>query len=237
MPIPALGMAGLIGGGALMSGLGSFFGGQSQSEAAEQAAAQQMRMRTENIAKAQELYGQYLPAAGIGMSGLGRMEDIMLGGDLSKFYTSPGYQFRLGEGTKAIERGAAARGGLLGGRTQKALARFGQGLASQEFGNYMSRLSGLTGQATDIGMRGAAPIMSAYNPAYGDTSNLTMAQGAGQAQMAGAPFQAIGSALGGLSGFLGQQQQQQNLMNLLGGGGGGTGGSLAMGPFLPGRVS
>jgi hypothetical protein len=45
----------------------------------------------------------------------------------------PSYQFRLGEGQKALERSAAARGTLLGGGTLKALTNYGQKAASQEY--------------------------------------------------------------------------------------------------------
>jgi hypothetical protein len=55
------------------------------------------------------------------------------------FQADPGYGFRLSEGLKALERSAAARGGLLSGGTGKALTRFGQEMASQEFGNAYGR--------------------------------------------------------------------------------------------------
>lgn len=57
------------------------------------------------------------------------------------FETSPGYQFRLGEGEKAIERGAAARGLNLSGATLKDLMRFNQGTASSEYGRWYARES------------------------------------------------------------------------------------------------
>jgi hypothetical protein len=51
----------------------------------------------------------------------------------------PGYQFRLSEGTKAMERSAAARGTLQGTGTLKALTRYGQEAASQEYANAFDR--------------------------------------------------------------------------------------------------
>ena len=51
----------------------------------------------------------------------------------------PGYQFRLAEGSKALERAAAARGSLQGGGTLKALTRYSQGEASQEYKNAFDR--------------------------------------------------------------------------------------------------
>lgn len=51
----------------------------------------------------------------------------------------PGYQFRLQQGQQALERSAAARGGLLTGGTAKDLADYQQGAASQEYGNVYNR--------------------------------------------------------------------------------------------------
>ena len=58
---------------------------------------------------------------------------------LADFEADPGYQFRLSEGLKAIERSGAARGLALSGRQLKDLQRFGQGLASEEFGRAYGR--------------------------------------------------------------------------------------------------
>ena len=58
---------------------------------------------------------------------------------MEAFQQDPGYGFRLGEGLKALERSAAARGGLLSGGTGKALQRYGQEAASQEYGNAFNR--------------------------------------------------------------------------------------------------
>ncbi|MCP4988367.1 MAG: hypothetical protein GY928_20645 [Colwellia sp.] len=53
--------------------------------------------------------------------------------------SDPGFQFRLQQGTDAIEGSAAARGGLFSGQTGKDLTSFGQNLASQEFQNAFNR--------------------------------------------------------------------------------------------------
>ena len=59
------------------------------------------------------------------------------------FMTDPGYGFRFDEGQRAIERSAAARGMGLSGSILKELTRYGQGIASQEYGNVYSRLAGI----------------------------------------------------------------------------------------------
>jgi hypothetical protein len=51
----------------------------------------------------------------------------------------PGYKFRFNEGVKGLEHGAAARGNLLGGAQAKALTRFGQDYASNEYGSVYNR--------------------------------------------------------------------------------------------------
>lgn len=54
----------------------------------------------------------------------------------------PGFAFRMAEGTKAIERSAAARGGLLSGATAKSLERFAQDYSSNEYQNAYARTYG-----------------------------------------------------------------------------------------------
>ena len=66
------------------------------------------------------------------------------------FQTDPGYSFRLSEGLKAIDRQAAARGGLISGAGLKAAGRFGGDLASQEYGNAFNRFQ--TDRASQAGL-------------------------------------------------------------------------------------
>ncbi len=58
------------------------------------------------------------------------------------FQKDPGYDFRMAEGQKALERSAAARGGLQSGGTMKGLARYGQDYASGEYQNAYNRFNG-----------------------------------------------------------------------------------------------
>lgn len=52
---------------------------------------------------------------------------------------TPGFQFRLGEGIKALQRSAASRGTLLTGGTLKDLTNYAQNEASTEYGNVYNR--------------------------------------------------------------------------------------------------
>lgn len=60
---------------------------------------------------------------------------------MSDFYRDPGYQFRMQEGQKALERSAAARGGLQSGATLRALAQYGQNFATNEYQNAYNRFN------------------------------------------------------------------------------------------------
>jgi len=58
---------------------------------------------------------------------------------MQDFTTDPGYAFRMSEGMKALDRQAAARGGLISGGALKAAQRYGQDLGSQEYTNAFNR--------------------------------------------------------------------------------------------------
>lgn len=53
-------------------------------------------------------------------------EKIKAGPGAFNLEDTPGYAFGLNEGVKTLERGAAAKGGLLSGGAQKSLIKFGQ---------------------------------------------------------------------------------------------------------------
>jgi hypothetical protein len=56
---------------------------------------------------------------------------------------TPGYQFQMDQGTKAIERQGAAAGMLGSGNTLTGLAKYGQGLAQNFYGVYMGNLANI----------------------------------------------------------------------------------------------
>lgn len=58
---------------------------------------------------------------------------------MDQFQQDPGYAFRLSEGQKALDRQAAARGGLISGGALKAAQRYGQEMGSQEYTNAFNR--------------------------------------------------------------------------------------------------
>lgn len=63
---------------------------------------------------------------------------------MGNFQTSPGYQFSMDQGLRAVDAGAAASGFARSGAALKAEQTFGTGLADQEFSNYYNRLYNLS---------------------------------------------------------------------------------------------
>lgn len=68
------------------------------------------------------------------------------------------YRFRFNQGQQALERSAASKGMLNSGNTLAALADYGQGAASQEYGNEFNRLLSAVGQRNqyNLGRAGAS---------------------------------------------------------------------------------
>ncbi len=179
-----LGIASVIGGvtSAVIGAKGAKKAAKTQAEAAETGIAFEREQFEETRADlapwrevGEQALNQYAQVLGLQGGGEGGLE----GPDFSSFFKSPGYEFRLGEGIKAVERSAAARGSLQSGATMKAIQRYGEGLASQEYGRYigsLGELAGLGGQAAaQTGQFGAA---SAAGQAAG-------AQAAGEARASG----------------------------------------------------
>lgn len=93
-----------------------------------------------------------LDLTGIDRSKLGPGEGVAPGSpeDLSaygkyNFQADPGYQFRMDEGIKALDRSAAARGVLNSGGQGRKLVRYGQDYASNEYQNVYNRIAQIAG--------------------------------------------------------------------------------------------
>lgn len=143
-------VAAAIGGSVLSAGVGMYSASKAakaQRKAAEQAA----QLQQQAFERQEELQRPFREAGMTAQNELMRL--LGLGGDAAsegygsaaqafgtqQFEQDPGYAFRQAEGMKALERSAAARGNLLSGSTLKGIQRFGQDLASQEYGNAFNR--------------------------------------------------------------------------------------------------
>jgi hypothetical protein len=131
---------------------------------------------------------------------------------MADFEADPSYKFRLKEGIKSLDRSASSRGGLLSGAALKGIERYGQDLASQEYGNAFNRfqigqtnqynrlasLSGMGQQtAQQLGQSGQQYGQNMGNLAIGAGENQANALLSG-ANARGSMYQGIGNAFGGV---------------------------------------
>ena len=217
-----------IAAGSIMAG-GSILGGLFGSSAAKKAAKAQLQAAREAMALQERMFNQQVALQEpFRQAGITTQNELLrqmgLSGDAESagygnllrdfaaqdFQQDPGYAFRMSDGLKALDRQAAARGGLISGAALKASQRYGQDLASQEYQNAYNRYNQnrslrynmLTGQqavgqnatnaqtqaAGNYGQQGAATLQdmgnaraSGYMGAANAWSNAL--QGAGNAFM------------------------------------------------------
>jgi hypothetical protein len=218
--------------GGAIAGKASKKAARVQEEASKRADAAQERRYQEQLAlqepfrqgglTAQDQIMQLLGIGGdktaAGYGSLAKSFDELYGGD--KFQRDPGYQFRVDEGIKALDRSAAARGMLQSGSALKGITRFGQKEGSQEYQNAFNRfqiersarlnplqsLMGSGQSATNV-MTGAAGQRG-----QNEASNL---YNAGQARASGYIGQAnaLNTALGQIGGIASSLPEQNAMIN------------------------
>lgn len=134
-------------GSLVVGGVGSLVGSKMQSDAARDAADKQVDAAREANALQEKIYHQnradqepWRQAGAGALSQLGNA-DFQRDFSMADYQQDPGYEFRMREGQKALERSAAARGGLQSGGTLKALSRYGQDYASNEYQNAYNRFN------------------------------------------------------------------------------------------------
>ena len=199
MPDPVTGItagASLLGGAAAARGVSQ--AAETGAAAADRTAALQKEMFDLQM-KGQEPFRQ------AGLTGQNRLMELLgLGGNagaagygkygrdfgMSDFQADPGYAFRLSEGQKALDRQAAARGGLISGGALKAATRYGQDMGSQEYQNAFNRYQ--TSRSNQL-----QPLGNLMSSGQAAASNQGIAAGnygtnAGQAYMAGGQATAAG---------------------------------------------
>jgi len=213
-----------------MSFVSSLVGGILGSSAANQAAgvesqaakqAQQVSQTNQNNANAfqQQVYGTATsaeqPYQAAGATAANRLNQIegqtFQAPTLAEAEATPGYQFTLQQGTKAIDANAAANGSLLSGNTGVALENYGQGLASttyqQDYQNalntYMANYNTALG-GTQAGLTSTGQLEAAGQAAAGNTANIDLT--AAQQQMQ----QINNAAAARASGYLGSANAWSN---------------------------
>jgi hypothetical protein len=215
--------------GTLAGGAGKLIGAKMESDAAKDAAGIQSAAADRATQLQERMYNQSRadnePWRQAGLGALSKMgdADYMRDFTAADFQQDPGYAFRMQEGQKALERSAAARGGLQSGGTLKALSRYGQDFASNEYQNAYTRFNAdrdrRFGRLSNLA--GMGQTATGQNAAYGQnyanqaSENIT---GAANAQAAGK----IGSAnaWGGALSSIGQMGMDMGAMAATGGAGG-----------------
>jgi hypothetical protein len=206
-------VSGAIGGSAVLGAFSSRNAAKTQANAANQAAD----LQREQFERQNELQAPFREA---GVRALGKLEaasDYTPFG-MDQFQADPGYAFRLSEGQKALDRQAAARGGLISGSALKAAQRYGQEMGSQEYTNAFNRYQ------TERGAR-LNPLQSLAGVGQTSVNQLgaagqNYATNAGNAMGAAAQANASGymgaanAVGGGVGQYLGYQSNN-NLLNAL----------------------
>ena len=212
--------AGIMGGAQLVGGL---FGAKATKDAANAQAAAQRDAMAAQQAMFERQVGLQEPFRQAGLTAQNRLMTLLGLGpdttagdygtmarpfDMQTFEQDPGYAFRMQEGMRALERSAAARGGMLSGNALRGITRFGQDLASQEYGNAFNRfqierqarlnpLQSLMG-----GGQSAANVLTGAAGSYGQQmgegmtslGNIRASQYMGRANALASGLQGLGSA-------------------------------------------
>ena len=212
LPLAILGpiLGGIAAGGASAIGqaVGSANAAGAQERNANQAMDLQREMYGQQRADMWDMYNQQRqdmsPWLGAGQSSLGELLRQMGAGefdqpfDYSQLANDPGFQFRMEQGQKALERSASARGLLNSGGALKSLTRYSQGLASDEFQNAWSR-----NQAENTGRYNRLANMAGVGQAAAQNLGAMGGQTAGNLGQFGGQF---ASNMGNLYGALGNAQ-------------------------------
>lgn len=175
---PAIGAAASLGGAYLQSNAA-----EDAADRQAQGLSQATQATTQNNAGALALYkamyeqgrDDLAPYRGVGPNALGALQN-QIGTDYTK---SPGYQFRLNEGLNAAQQSAAARGSLNSGATLRGLTEYGQNFATNDYNNWLQRLSGLA----TIGQNSAAGSAAAGQNFAGQAGQTLTNQGNSLAQL------------------------------------------------------
>lgn len=117
------------------------------------------------------------------------------------FQASPGYQYAMDQALNAVQRSAAARGGLAGGNATADILKTATGLADQGYQQYVNNLgnaaqsynTGLSGTASGLGLQANASQnygtqLGSYDVGQGAAQANILGQGAGLQQNLGNAF-------------------------------------------------
>jgi len=114
----------------------------------------------------------------------------------------PGYQFRLDEGMRALERGASARGGLLSGGFGRKALRYASDYASNEYGKVYDRIANIAGYGmtgAQLSSQNAINFGQMGSQAIGNAGYTRASAYVAQGNQWANAFNEIGKAVGGIN--------------------------------------
>lgn len=224
--------AAVVAGGAIVSSSisanASKNAAQASANAAQQGADDQMAMFNTTQAN-------FAPQVALGQGAANMLSGIYGSGtpgqpgykapttDYSQFFNTPGYQFSLQQGQSAINKQAAASGGLYSSNTLAAQGNYVQGQASTQYNSYINQLLSMAG----LGNAAASGVGTAATATGQGLANSAMNAGNAQASGILGQSNAFSNGLGSVSNQLGNyfNNQPPSLIPLTqnGGQGGGIG--------------
>lgn len=239
-------------GASVVGAAGSAIAGSSAAGAQRDATAANTALQQQQMAENARQYDQnradLAPYRNVGYQSLGTLANQMgvsgatnadgtanpyydagSSGSLAKNFTAadfqkdPGYDFRMSEGAKAVDNSAAARGGVLSGGALKAMARYGQDFASNEYGaaynrfnndqttrfNRLSALAGTGQTATNSGIAAGNELQSQNQTGV----NNIMSQNNASANATASQYAGIGNSIAQGANNVGSYYAMKNLYN------------------------
>jgi hypothetical protein len=260
MPDPISAIAGSAVLGAGSSLIGSSKAADAQREAAAQSAAAQREGADKSIAAQREMFdigrADLAPYREGGVTAQNQLMQLLgIGGDqnapeygryakdfgAADFTASPGYQFSLDQGLRAIKARDAAQGRTFSGANDKGILDYATGKASGEyqnaFNNYMTSRNARLGslQSLYAGGQASAAGSAAQAGTLGQNLGQTytgLGQGLAQAAVAGGNAQASGyiNQANAVTNALNQGMSSYMMNNYLGSMGGRGGGGSFLSP-------
>lgn len=167
---------------------------QQAQQAQQQAIQQGQKVATEQYAPYTQFGQQSLNALAAGMGLNGGNGAFMQQPTLAQLQMDPSYAFREQQGMQAVNRTAAAQAGLQSGAALKAAQRFGQGLASEEYGNAYNRF--MANRANQMAL-----LQGGVNTGFGAAQgigNASIGAGTNLANVYGNTAQQIAASQGNL---------------------------------------
>lgn len=221
-----------IGGAAVIGAGASILSGNAAASAQNNATQANTQLQLAQNEEAKRQYDQnrtdLTPYRDAGYGALGQLTSgTQAGGEFNRPFTladfnkDPGYDFRQQQGEQGVEHSAAARGGVLSGGALKALTRYNQDFASNEYGaaynrfnndtttrfNRLSSIAGTGQTATNSGIAAGNELTGQLQTGVTSIANQNNAAANARASS----YVNTGNAIGNAAGQVGNYFALRNL--------------------------